>query len=124
MTSPGMPPLPNGPKDPILKALQTMGLPVTRENYLALMDPMLDPDEPLDAEIEGSLPLDLQFEPGQEDLSLPEPPQADSPPNVGGTGASSGSESVYERELLDSLQERRPDLTREQLKDALEGHGF
>ena len=60
--------------DPILQELKRLGSPLTRENYLSLMDPTLDPTEPLDAEIEASLPAQIQVEPADDDLSLPTPP--------------------------------------------------
>jgi|LakMenEpi03Aug12_release.lakeMendotaPanAssembly.Ray.scaffolds.fasta_scaffold3432215_1 hypothetical protein len=41
--------------DPILDQLKKLGMDVTRENYLLLMFGE-DPQEPLDAEVEASLP--------------------------------------------------------------------
>jgi hypothetical protein len=125
MTSPVTSQLPSGSKrDGIIEALKILKLPVTRENYLDLSDPDRDPNEPLHAESESMLPLELQLAPPEQDHSLPAPPSPDSPQSAGGTKESSDSESVYDRELLDGIQERRPDLTREQLKRDLEGHGF
>ena len=51
---------PRGPY-PILEILKEKGIPATRANYLALMDPTVDPEEQLDPEVELELPPELRF---------------------------------------------------------------
>jgi hypothetical protein len=55
-------------KDPILRAMRARGIPVTRENYLALADPEADPDD-YPAEMEAELPRELRhgFQDDEED---------------------------------------------------------
>ena len=58
--------LPTKPKstdtqaDPTLQMLKEYGLPVTRENYLYVAFMGNPPEEPLDGEIEASLPPELR----------------------------------------------------------------
>jgi hypothetical protein len=58
--------VPNTRIDPILQALKAHGIPVTRRNYIALMDPGADPDN-LHPELELELPVELRasFDPGE-----------------------------------------------------------
>ena len=49
-------------QDPILEALKTLGLPVTRENYLELAYPDGVPED--SAELEASLPEELREDTG------------------------------------------------------------
>ena len=57
-----MPPKDSSPQpgqDPIISRMITLGIPVTRSNYLSIVDPTADPEN-LDAEVEASLPPELQ----------------------------------------------------------------
>lgn len=49
-------------RDSRLAFMRENGIPITRKNYIELnwMGDIENPDEPLDAELEASLPLELQ----------------------------------------------------------------
>lgn len=46
--------------DGTVKILESLGIPVTRENYLMLAFAGNPPEEPLDGELEAELPKELQ----------------------------------------------------------------
>jgi hypothetical protein len=46
--------------------MKSHGIPLTRENYLRMNHPELNPDEPLPAELEAELPREFQNWPGEE----------------------------------------------------------
>ena len=48
-------------RDPFVRRLESLGLQVTRENYLNLVAPGADPHD-LDAELEASLPPELRLQ--------------------------------------------------------------
>ena len=48
-------------QDAWIRRMITLGIPVTRVNYLALTAPEADPND-LDAELEASLPPELRFQ--------------------------------------------------------------
>jgi len=48
-------------KDPFVRRLESLGIKVTRENYLNLVAPGADPDD-LDPELEASLPPELRLQ--------------------------------------------------------------
>ena len=48
--------------DPLLEHMKAQGIPLTREKYLELAYPLGAP-EPLPAELEQALPLELQAKP-------------------------------------------------------------
>ena len=48
-------------KDPFIRRLESLGVKVSRENYLNLVAPGVDPDH-LDAELEASLPPELRVQ--------------------------------------------------------------
>ena len=52
---------------PLLEQMKLEGVPLTRENYLALDHPGEDPDEPLDPELEAELPRQFRMEPVPKD---------------------------------------------------------
>jgi hypothetical protein len=51
-------------RDYVLAFMKANGIPVTRANYLeiAYFGDILDPDQPLDAELESELPEEIQLE--------------------------------------------------------------
>jgi hypothetical protein len=48
-------------QDPLVRRMITLGIPVTRANYLSLTAPEADPSD-LDAEMEASLPPELRLQ--------------------------------------------------------------
>ena len=48
-------------RDPFVRRLESLGIKVTRENYLNLVAPGADPDD-LDPEFEASLPPELRLQ--------------------------------------------------------------
>lgn len=47
--------------DFVLQFMRANHIPLTRENYLAIDRPGVDPSEPLEGELEAELPEQLQF---------------------------------------------------------------
>ena len=111
-------PMPPSGLDPIMEEMERRGLEMTRENYLALDNPEAEPSEI--QENEADLPVQFQLNPASEDHSSTKAPPTESDD----TKPSSESETIYERETLDGLQDQRPDLTREELKAEVDGYGF
>jgi hypothetical protein len=99
--------------------MERKGLELTRENYLNLAFPEATEEEIL--EQEASLAEEFQLNPAHEgSSSLTQPPSAGTPD----TKESSLSGHDSESELLDAMEQMRPDPTREALKKQLAGHGF
>ena len=50
--------------DFVLEYMKKHDIPLTRENYLAIDRPGVDPSKPLPAELEAEMPDEIQFRPG------------------------------------------------------------
>ena len=98
--------------DLVEKRLQELGLPLTRENYFAVDGLQSDPAEPLDAELEVLLPLEIQLD----STHRSDPPEQE-------TFTPEEARRLWLEDLAENAMKHNPGLTMEEAIKYLEEVG-